>query len=506
MRSSKVSVIDLGFNSLKLVTYGVRDNKSFYVIEQRSVSAMLGEGMDERGYLQLEPMQRTIEGLEMFREIADSESIKHVLPIATSAVREARNKEEFVKQIRYETGFNFRVLTEKEEAFYSYAGAFRSIFEPNVLFFDLGGGSLEMVHTSNFAIKKTMSLPLGALRLTQLFANKRGLFPKKNYSKLRKYVMDLSPDKDDLSLRQKTAFIGVGGTVRALANIDQEMNEYPLEKVHRYALVRESVDFILGELVEKKISEISKLDFIGEERARTVTAGATVVSTIMEKLGIEELIVSAQGLRDGILAAFLENPDAYQSGAPIDSSKLIRPRRSNILECSKGFLSSLLSEKSVSRKDTDILVSAANHILKGLPQYRPFAIFHILMDEDANMSHQSQMVMALSIIRTLRPKTSEWLYERFKSIAAPANKTSIKKVTAILKLVVLLEKTHSRVKTRRSDRNLLVEIYPDPNRRDQFPLELMRLAIFDVTEMLGISVKLYGMESPLEEPILIRAG
>lgn len=236
----KVSVIDLGFNSLKLVTYGVREDKSFYVIEQRSVSARLGEKMGSGGYLQLEPMHRTIEGLEMFREVVDSESIREVLPIATSAVREARNKQQFLDQVRKETGFTFRVLSEKEEAYLSYAGAFRSIYEPNVLFFDLGGGSLEIVHTANFKIRKAISLPLGALRLTQVFANKRGSYSKKDHTKMRKHIEDEIPDRDEIDLRRKTTLIGVGGSVRALASFDQEINDYPLNKVHRYVLTKET--------------------------------------------------------------------------------------------------------------------------------------------------------------------------------------------------------------------------------------------------------------------------
>jgi exopolyphosphatase / guanosine-5'-triphosphate,3'-diphosphate pyrophosphatase len=500
----KVSVIDLGFNSLKLVTYGVRDDRSFYVIEQKSVSAMLGEGMVRSGYLQLEPMHRTIEGLEMFREVVDSEGIKHVLPIATSAVREARNKEQFLNQIKLETGFNFRVLSEKEEAFYSYAGAFRSIFEPNVLFFDLGGGSLEIVNTANFSLRKSLSLSLGALRLTQLFSNKRGVFPKKSYAKMRYHIAESLPDPSYFDLRRLTALIGVGGTVRALASIDQELNDYPLEKVHRYSMTKESVDFIQTKLIESKVSDISKLDFVGDERARTVTAGTTVIQVMMEKFNFEELIVSTQGLRDGILAAFLQNPTSYHKGKPIDTLRLIKPQHGYILRSSQGFVSSLLSNKLVSRKESEVLVTASKHILTGLPQYRPFAIFHILMDEDTNMSHQSQLLMALAIVRTLRPKTSEWLYERFKSIAEPAKKSSIKRITAILKLIVLLEKTRSKVRTRRSNGSLSLEIFPEKTKHHPLPLELLRLAIADVREMLDISVKLYGFDSDLEGPILLK--
>ncbi len=502
----KVSVIDLGFNSLKLVTYGVRDDKSFFVIEQRSVSARLGEGMKEGGYLQLEPMQRTIEGLELFKEIIDSESIKHFLPIATSAVREAQNRDEFVKQIRRETGFAFRVLSEKEEAYYSYAGAFRSIFEPNVFFFDLGGGSLEMVRTLNFRIRKATSLPLGALRLTQMFANRKGLYSKKNYSKMRKYIEGMIPDSKVLSLKQeKTALIGVGGSVRALASFDQEMRDYPLNKVHRYTILKEDLEFIQTELVESKLSEISKFDAIGEERARTITAGATVIDVIMEKLAFKELVVSTQGLRDGILAAYLADPTAYHAGNPADVRKLIKPREINPLQFSSSLVSSLLSYELIDQKEFAILRVAGSHILSGLPPYRPYALFHILMDEDANMSHESQLEMSLSIVRMLRPKASEWLYSKYRSmISRPQDKNRIKRITSLLRLAILIEKTHSKVKVYRHDGSVIAEVIPAFERKQSFPIELYRLAIRDVSSMLDIIVKLRDKDSDLEELIQLR--
>jgi exopolyphosphatase / guanosine-5'-triphosphate,3'-diphosphate pyrophosphatase len=502
----KVSVIDLGFNSLKLVTYGVRDDKSFYVIEQRSVSARLGEGMKEGGYLQLEPMHRTIEGLELFKEIIDSESIKHHLPIATSAVREAQNREEFVKQIRRETGFAFRVLSEKEEAYYSYAGAFRSIFEPNVLFFDLGGGSLEMVRTVNFGIRKATSLPLGALRLTQMFANRKGTYSKKNYSRMRKYTEDLIPDSKSLSLRQeKTALIGVGGSVRALASFDQEMRDYPLNKVHRYAISKKDLEFIQTELVESKISEISKFDAIGDERARTITAGATVIDVMMEKLAFKELVVSTQGLRDGILAAYLADPAAYHAGNPTDVRKLIKPREINPLQFSSSLVTPLLTNRLIDQREYAILRAAVSHILNGLPPYRPYALFHILMDEDANMSHESQLEMSLSIVRMLRPKASEWLYSKYKSvILKPQDKNRIKRITSLLRFAMLIEKTRAKVKVYRYNDSVVAEVFPSFERRQTFPIELYRLAIRDVSSMIDIIVKLHHEDSDLEELIQLR--
>ena len=485
----RVSVIDLGFNSLKFVSYDVRDDNSFSVYEQRSFAARLGEGLNKTGSLRQAAIRRTIEGLKVFREVTNSESIKHVLPIATSAVREANNKEQFLKQVYEETGFKFRVLSAREEASYSCAGASRSMLQSDVLFFDLGGGSLEIVHTLNFSMKEIFSLPLGALKLTQIYANSNGSFPKKNYSKLRKYVLDLLPDREQLNIKDKTMLIGVGGSLRAIASYDQELNNYPLYKVHGYQMNKESVDSIRTGLAKSDLNKISEIDWIGKDRAKTITAGATVIDLIMEKLDFKKLIVSTEGLRDGILAAYLAGPAAYQRGDPVAGSKLTRPKQDDPLEYSRVFVSWLVSQKLIDKEEAEILSYATRQMLRKLPLYRPTPLFHILMDEDSNLTHSAQLIMALSIVRTIRPKAMDWLYERYKSILEPGSKNSSKRISILVGLTTLLEKTHSTIKSHWRNNNMMVEIFPERGAYKMFPYEMLKLAMFELSNAFDLSVK-----------------
>jgi exopolyphosphatase / guanosine-5'-triphosphate,3'-diphosphate pyrophosphatase len=176
----KISVIDLGFNSVKLVNYNVGSDNSFKSEEEFSVKARLGEGFSSDQFLSERAMTRVIGALKEFREIIHLRIIQNVLLIATSAVREASNQHEFLRSVQKETGFRFKVLSDEEEALYSYIGASRAIYQPEALFFDLGGGSLDMVSTKDFKVKKIISLPLGALRLSEKFITKsEGVFSKK---------------------------------------------------------------------------------------------------------------------------------------------------------------------------------------------------------------------------------------------------------------------------------------------------------------------------------------
>ena len=110
------SVLDLGFNSAKLATYHVNGRTSYRIVSQEDAKVKLGEELDETGFLAVPPIERTLRVLKMFREIVDFDSPRYVLPVATSAVREAANQGEFLHLAEETSRFRFRVLSEQEEA------------------------------------------------------------------------------------------------------------------------------------------------------------------------------------------------------------------------------------------------------------------------------------------------------------------------------------------------------------------------------------------------------
>ncbi|MDR3782267.1 MAG: hypothetical protein P4K92_03035, partial [Candidatus Nitrosotalea sp.] len=242
----------------------------------------LGEGLDEKGKLGKKPMSRAIDTLQVFRDIIQLNPIKSVLPIATSAVREAHNKEDFLNIVSKETGFNFKVLSEREEALYSYVGAIKSLHIPDSLFFDIGGGSLEIVYAERFKIRKVISLPLGALRLTHQFDGRKGKFTEKNLKDLKRYIWNLLPSKKDLGISKDAKLVGVGGALRALARYEQRVSSYPLDKIHNYKISSKSFDSTINGLSKMNSDDISKIPVLGSSRAETIIAGSYVIETLMK--------------------------------------------------------------------------------------------------------------------------------------------------------------------------------------------------------------------------------
>ena len=434
-------MIDLGYNSLKLVNYEVRRDKTFVAYGQQSVLAKVGEGLDQTGFLGAKPVRRTLKALKQFRAIVDLEHSKHVLPVATSAVREAGNREEFLKQAYLETGFKFKVLSEKEEAVYAFEGAKGATSVRAGLFFDLGGGSLEMVIYSEPMIKKILSVPLGGLRLTDLYAKADGSYTKKNYARMRKRILELLPEKKHLPASKNLELVGVGGSVRAIARYDQMRRQYPLNKLHNYSMKKNAVESVHRALRRMSLRTIRKNPAIGQERSQSIIAGSLVVHLLMEKIGFRKLIVSTHGLRDGVLSAFLESPSSYRQGL-VDrvltrEGTTTHPKPS----ASEKLAKSLLSHRNLTKKEYAILSEALDHVLPDLPTYNPETLFYIVLEADSPLSHQDQLIMALSVARANGMRRTDWAQTNYKRLLDKKSMEMVKKISVLIQIAQLQQKT-----------------------------------------------------------------
>ena len=491
----KVSVIDLGFNSIKLVKYDVRRNGTFKAYEQEGVKVKLGEGLNHRtGYLSGMPVQRTIDALKMFRDIINFDSIEQVLPVATSVVREAGNKDDFLKQIYNQTGFQFKVLSGQEEGLYSYVGALRATCIPTTLFFDLGGGSLELVYTENYRIKKIKSYPLGALRMSNMFGEKNGTFSKRNYSKMEHYILDILPDKKEFDMSWDTMLVGVGGTLRAMARYDQELNGYGLDKIHQYEMDNLSVSSIAKNVYKMDADGLVENKAIGADRAGTITAGAAIIDLLMEKLDFEKIVVSAQGLREGVLCVFIHDPATYYS-KKLNNGKAkgfvtFACKQETLPRYTLTLIKPLI-DAGIMREEEKMILAQAIREVADLPLMTNLHnLFHIMIDEDnAFLSHSEQLILALSIIHARKEKAADWLFSRYKSILESPNKMSIGKISACLVLSSILER--SKIEVKLSIMGKKADIHMKPTAKQFVPATLLAEALKKFERAFSISVSGY---------------
>ncbi|MCE9653540.1 MAG: hypothetical protein K8Q89_10905 [Nitrosarchaeum sp.] len=491
INTRKAAVIDLGSNSVKLVNYNIGIDNTYKPYHQESVRVKLAEGLED-GIIQEKYVEKTIETMKLFRNIVDFEQIDYVICIATSVVRDAKNNVELLDKIQRETGFKFKILSETQEALYSYIGAIRSLKIQSAIFFDLGGGSLEIVYASNYKIKTIISLPFGSLRLSQLFASKKGNFSNNHYYKMSQYITQSLPSKEELKiLETQIPIIGVGGTLRSIAKYDQELKNYPLKKIHNYPISSESVNQIAQRLMSYDFQQISQIESIGSGRSDTVQAGACVISELMKKLELTELLVSAHGLREGTLFVSMQYPDEFFNDIEISLPQIhdiinLSTQSEHLSKYVEDFTSLLFSITLISEKER-ILLSQSISKIDILSSFRDVDnILYAVMDDDSSLSHREQLIVALSLIYSKKKKKSESLILKYKILLEKNDKKIIRKISSIISLCYIFLKTQAIVTSSYENFNLILKIYPKNN---AFPEVLFKQACEKLETTLDIHVQ-----------------
>ena len=265
-----------------------------------------------------------------------------------------------------------------------------------------------------------MSLPLGALRMTELYAGPDGRFSKKDYNRMRRRICRAHPFEARTGIAEGyTVLMGVGGTLRALARYDQWLRDYPLNKVHNYTLRRKSIMSIHKLLRRMSEDKISRIDAFGKDRAESITAGSLVIAMMMNRLDFDEVVVSTHGLRDGVLSEHLRDPRSYSrheftqriantSLGGVEGRRGRGPARS----------SSTLSQRRgiISSSEERILEEAVRSFMDLYLSTRPETLFYSIISQDSVLDHGDQLAAAIALVRAKAPKMAEWFFETYGSV------------------------------------------------------------------------------------------
>ncbi len=487
MATMRASVIDLGYNSLKMVSYEVKLDGSFRAFDQRGSLTRLGEGLNQTGFLSQEWVGRTLRELALLKEVNKLAGVERVLAIATSPVRDAANGDAFQREAESLLGLRFQILSGKEEALFSYVGAARATMLPDVLFFDLGGGSLELTYARGFRVRKILSLPIGSLRLSELYGRKGRRYSKKDYDAMRRRIAELLPTREELGLTADTVLMGVGGTIRALAKYDQWIKEYPLNKLHNYRVRRKSIALMNKRLRKMDPRTIGDIDALGKDRAESITAGSQVIFTMMNRLNFDEVVVSTHGLRDGVLSEYLRDPTGYSrlefSEATANGSLAAWHRNGSWTE---SFGRALASRGVVTPREKAMLDEGVETFLHLYLTTRAEDLFFAIVSEDSYLDHRDQVALALAFVRAKAPKTANLFYARYKSFFKDKNRDSIYKLAAFIQLAEVLELTKSTVRIGLRDGALRLDVTTS---QKEFPTLLLEQSVREIEDATGMIVK-----------------
>lgn len=288
------AIVDIGTNSTRLLVSEVEAGV-VRIVHTGLITTRLGEGIGKQPVLLRGAVDRTIGALVKFKEEIDQFEPVVVLAAATSAVRDAANRDDFLAEVKARVGWEIKVLSGAEEARMSFLGVVRGLKSdiPNPVVIDIGGGSTEFIWAGPEAAE-FRSLRVGAVRMAE---SGSGLDD----------ITDLMAEVIDIIKKAGLkSIVGVGGTVTTLAAIDQRLEVYDPELVHGYFLSRQRVAAIL-EMLEKMSPDQRKgVSGLQPERADIIVAGTRIVRAIIEGLDGNGITVSETDIMYGLLYSELE--------------------------------------------------------------------------------------------------------------------------------------------------------------------------------------------------------
>lgn len=318
MIKPRLAAIDIGTNSFHLIIVEVDTNTGkFNILGREKDNVRLGSGSTDMKYLQEDAMLRGVEALKRFKSMADAANAS-IRAIATSAVREAGNQDEFIARVKTETGIKIEVASGIEEARYIYLGILQAlpVFSKRTLLIDIGGGSTEFLIGHERNIIYDNSLKLGAIRLTQRFFTEKET-DSKAVKACRRFISGyMSVVTRESSRHSFDIAVGSSGTITNIANIiNVKKGGDPEAKLNNFSFTKDELSEVVNEIIEAKtVKHRLKIPGLDPARADIITAGALILEQIFKELKIKEMTISEYALREGIILDSIENQYIIKHG------------------------------------------------------------------------------------------------------------------------------------------------------------------------------------------------
>ncbi len=294
-----IAVIDVGSNSLRMMIARPRGDGYLEVIAEPRATVRLARAVDATGGLPAEAIDRALTVLDDFMALAARRGVARVRAVGTAALRDAGNAFDLKAAIRDRWGIELEVLDGETEGRRAALGAIHGLPVEHGLVVDLGGGSLQIARFRERAIRETWSFPLGTLRLTDRFLPSDPPSDEE-LEALRLHVRAEFVSAGVPRLAADELLVGTGGTVRNLAAVSRRGRRYPIVRVHGYTLTRRRLRRVRNRLAGLTPAQRRLAPGLNRDRSDIIVAGASAVLAACEHVRARSLIVSGQGLREGV--------------------------------------------------------------------------------------------------------------------------------------------------------------------------------------------------------------
>ncbi|MFJ7180912.1 exopolyphosphatase [Streptomyces massasporeus] len=307
---TRVAAVDCGTNSIRLLVADADPATGELVdLDRRMTIVRLGQGVDRTGRLAPEALQRTFAACREYAAIIKEHGAERLRFVATSASRDAENRDEFVRGVLDILGVEPEVISGDQEAAFSFTGATKELaggdhLPKPYLVVDIGGGSTEFV-VGDDRVAAARSVDIGCVRMTERHLVREGVVsdpPSEEQIAAMRADIEAALDlaEQTVPLREARTLVGLAGSVTTVSAIAQELPEYDSEAIHHSRVSREKVREITEWLLRSTHAERAVVPSMHPGRVDVIGAGALVLLSIMERIGAQEVVVSEHDILDGI--------------------------------------------------------------------------------------------------------------------------------------------------------------------------------------------------------------
>jgi len=298
----KVASLDLGTNSFLCLISESSESGDINYLSDESIVTRLGQNVQKTGAIGKEALKRAEESFSSFKKSIDKFGVDKVMAVTTSAARDAENFSDL-----YDLGQNFgipiKVISGEEEAELSFDGAVSTSEKENSLLIDIGGGSTEIAFFKDGAFTRK-SLPLGSVRLGEMFVDDWALLNKDSLDRIREQIVKtLEVSFEGLKPPLKN-WIAVAGTPTTLKAI--QLKGFDPDKINGSSLLRSDISLLVSMLIDMPLEKRHELQGLDKKRADVIPVGAKILDVLLEWCNVEKVTVSTRGLRYGLAKKLLD--------------------------------------------------------------------------------------------------------------------------------------------------------------------------------------------------------
>ncbi len=449
-RPERYGIVDLGSNTARLVVFTAVPSRWYRLVDAIRERIRLAEGMGEDRILQPKAIDRAVAALQLFADYASARELSTLEVIATSAVREAANRDELLARIE-PLNLRLRILSGEEEAAFGVAAVANGLDLDDAWVVDLGGGSAQLSRMSGRECQGGTAFPLGAVRLTEQFFGKADPPKKKQIRTLESFIDDQLDAVTKRMRKDELSIVAMGGTVRNLARIAQRTQRYPLPILHGFVFDRALLEAVIEQLLSVSLEQRAQISGLNADRADVIVAGALVFRRLLELSGRDRIVISGLGIREGaFFRHFLPEPHRVESvrrfGLENTFAQYRQPAHhtAKVREHSLSLFDQLMPLHQLGPADRELLEAGAvlHDIGMTIGYYQHHRHGAELLNTTAltGFSHREQAIIAL-LVRFHRKGTPQ--AGRLQSLLDEGDVERLQKLAVFLRLAEQLERSRT---------------------------------------------------------------